>query len=61
LRACREARELKQIELAKRVGVSLDRQQSYERGKVRMSAAIVIRMVRALGLRPADLFQGLAD
>jgi hypothetical protein len=26
-----------------------------------MSAAIVIRMVRALGLRPADLFQGLAD
>jgi DNA-binding response OmpR family regulator len=60
LRRRRLDKGLRQFELAKRIGVTLDRLQSYERGEVRMSASVLIDAAIALELSPGDLLKGVA-
>jgi transcriptional regulator with XRE-family HTH domain len=60
IRASRIACGLSQTELGRRVGVSFQQVQKYERGANRISAAMLVHLAAALDVSATDLLQ-LAD
>lgn len=61
LRAARQFRYLSIDALGDKVGVTYQQIQKYETGKNRISAAMLFRFARELGVEPAWFFEGLDD
>ncbi|MGG5810874.1 helix-turn-helix domain-containing protein [Falsiroseomonas sp. CW058] len=58
VRLCRQRRGLSQSGLAERIGVSYQQLHKYETGQNRISAGRLADIASALGVTPADLFDG---
>ena len=61
LRKVREARGLRQADLAGRLGVTFQQIQKYESGETRLSASTLVAAGRAMGLPVEAFFTGLPD
>lgn len=59
VRLLRERRKMSQTALGEHIGVSFQQVQKYERGANRISASALFQIARALGVAPADFFEGL--
>jgi transcriptional regulator with XRE-family HTH domain len=55
VKGLRKARSLSQSALAERLGITFQQVQKYENGSNRISAAMLIRLADALGVKPMDL------
>lgn len=58
VRRVRLMRHLSQEELAQRVGLSFQQIQKYEKGTNRIGASRIVKLARALEVRPGTLFEG---
>lgn len=61
LRACRQSRGLTLEQLSERVGVVHSFIHSLESGKKQPSLQMVLKLADALGVRPGDLVNAMAD
>ena len=61
LRACRQNRGLTLEQLSERVGVVHSFIHSLESGKKQPSLQMVLKLAAALGVRPGDLVNAMAD
>ena len=59
VRMLRERRKMSQTALGEAIGVSFQQVQKYERGANRISASALFQIAKALGVAPADFFEGL--
>ena len=55
IRRLRKERGLSQTELGTALGITFQQIQKYERGTNRISASMMVKAPRALGVQPADL------
>ena len=55
LRRIRKERGLSQQEVGARIGVTFQQLQKYENGNNRISASMLVRAAKALGVQPADV------